>query len=323
LKPTTTKTQKLKQEKQEVKIHEDEDMDVASDLFDQLDLVDIDANDLLNPLLCAEYVKDIYGYLNELEERLQPADYFAIGSQTEINTKMRSILVDWLIQVQTRFNLLQETLYLTVHLIDRYLAVADIARSDLQLVGVTAMLLASKYEEMYAPEIGDFVYITDNAYTKAKIRAMEQKMLVALDFDLSNPLCLHFLRRCSKAGEVNAQTHTLAKYLMELSLVDYNLATTVPSKIAAASLCLSLKLTNAGAVWTPQLERYSGYTENQLAATLARLAHQVVRTEQKGCKYEAAKNKYAASKFMRISTLPELKGRFISQLAAKCTGATL
>ena len=75
-------------------------------------------------------------------------------------------------------------------------------RADLQLVGVTAMLLASKYEEMYAPEVADFVYITDNAYSKEKIKSMEQKMMKALKYDFSNPLCLQFLRRNSKAGEV-------------------------------------------------------------------------------------------------------------------------
>ena len=78
----------------------------------------------------------------------------------------------------------------------------DVNRSDLQLIGVTSMLIAAKYEEMYAPEIGDFVYITDNAYSKIKIRAMEQKILKACEFDFSNPLCLHFLRRNSKAGAV-------------------------------------------------------------------------------------------------------------------------
>jgi len=79
----------------------------------------------------------------------------------------------------------------------------DVNRSDLQLIGVTSMLIAAKYEEMYAPEIGDFVYITDNAYSKIKIRAMEQKILKACEFDFSNPLCLHFLRRNSKAGAVS------------------------------------------------------------------------------------------------------------------------
>ena len=76
------------------------------------------------------------------------------------------------------------------------------SRSKLQLVGVTAMLIASKYEEMYAPEIADFVYITDNAYTKADIRRMEVTILRQLNFQLGRPLPLHFLRRNSKAGEV-------------------------------------------------------------------------------------------------------------------------
>lgn len=82
----------------------------------------------------------------------------------------------------------------------------------MQLVGVTAMLLASKYEEMYAPEVADFVYITDNAYSKEKIKKMEQKMMRTLEFDFSNPLCLQFLRRNSKAGEVSkvpSQLHWL------------------------------------------------------------------------------------------------------------------
>lgn len=78
-----------------------------------------------------------------------------------------------------------------------------VEKTKLQLVGVTAMLIASKYEEMYAPEVRDFVYITDNAYTSAAIRSMEQKMLNDLDFSLGNPLCLHFLRRNSRAGDVS------------------------------------------------------------------------------------------------------------------------
>ena len=77
------------------------------------------------------------------------------------------------------------------------------SRSKLQLVGVTSMLIASKYEEMYAPEIADFVYITDNAYSKADIRRMECLILKTLNFNLGRPLPLHFLRRNSKAGEVS------------------------------------------------------------------------------------------------------------------------
>ena len=116
------------------------------------------------------------------------------------------------------------------------------SRNKLQLVGVTAMLIASKYEEMYAPEINDFVYITDNAYQKQDICSMERYILKTLDFNLGRPLPLHFLRRNSKAGEVDANKHTLAKYLMELTITDYDMVHIHPSEIAAASLCLSMKV---------------------------------------------------------------------------------
>jgi cyclin B len=89
--------------------------------------------------------------------------------QVDINEKMRAILVDWIIEVHLKFKLLPETLFLTISLIDRYLERVQIKRNNLQLVGVTAMLIASKYEEIYAPEVRDFVYITDNAYTKEEI----------------------------------------------------------------------------------------------------------------------------------------------------------
>ena len=89
-----------------------------------------------------------------------------MSNQEDINEKMRTVLVDWLIEVHLKFKLLPETLYLTVNLIDRYLALESVSRKRLQLVGVTAMLIASKYEEIYPPEIKDFVFVTDQAYNR-------------------------------------------------------------------------------------------------------------------------------------------------------------
>lgn len=275
-----------------------------------LGIEDIDENDLENPTLCAEYVKDIYRHMRKAERRLQTGDY--MSKQSEINVKMRSILIDWLIQVQSRFNLLQETLYLTVYIIDRFLDKHDVIRSELQLVGVTAMLLASKYEEMFAPEIGDFVYITDNAYSKIKIRSMEQKILRAIEYDFSNPVCLNFLRRNSKAGAVDAQKHTLAKYLMELTLIDYNLARKLPSEIAAAALYLSISLIDESE-WTPTLQHYSGYLEEQILPTVSEMAALVLTVDTS--RYQAVKTKYSATKFLKISRLPELKGPLIKHYA--------
>merc|ERR1712142_1060567 len=145
---------------------------------------DIDVDDSPNPQLCSEYAKETFVYLQQLELRGAVKPDFLIGCPT--SDKMRAVLVDWLVEVQIQFKLVQETLFLTVDTIDRYLNIKgkNVHRSKLQLVGVAAMFLVPKIEEVYAPAISDFVYITDNAYTEAEIRQMELKIIRALDFDL-------------------------------------------------------------------------------------------------------------------------------------------
>jgi hypothetical protein len=118
---------------------------------------------------------------------------------------MRAILIDWLIQVHGKFKLLPETLFITVNLIDRYLEKVIIQRNQLQLVGVTSMLIASKYEEIYAPEVKDFVYITDRAYTREDILDMEQQMLYALEFNIGISSTYRFLERYSKIGRAQSK----------------------------------------------------------------------------------------------------------------------
>ena len=102
--------------------------------------------------------------------------------------------------------------------------------------------MASKVEEVYAPACSDFVYITDHAYTEDAIKQMEMKILQTLKFNLFEPLSLHFLRRYSKAGDVDVLQHSLAKFAIELALVEYELVPVPGSKLAASALCLSLLL---------------------------------------------------------------------------------
>lgn len=156
---------------------------------------DVDADDGGDPNLCSEYVKDIYAYLRQLEEEQSVRPKYLLGR--EVTGNMRAILIDWLIQVQMKFRLLQETMYMTVSIIDRFMQDSCVPKKMLQLVGVTAMFIASKYEEMYPPEIGDFAFVTNNTYTKHQIRQMEMKILRVLNFSLGRPLPLHFLRRAS------------------------------------------------------------------------------------------------------------------------------
>ncbi|KAK5915783.1 hypothetical protein CesoFtcFv8_001345 [Champsocephalus esox] len=174
----------------------------------------------------------------KVEQAVRP-DYM---QHYEITECMRALLLDWLVQVHSRFQLPQETLYLTVAVMDRFLQVQPVSRRKLQLVGVMA----------------DFAYITDNAFTKAQILVMEQLILRALNFELGHPFPLHFLRQASKVSNSDVERHTLAKYLMELTLLDYNMVHYRPSEIAAAALALS-QLLLVALPWSPQQQHYSTY----------------------------------------------------------------
>jgi cyclin B len=99
-----------------------------------------------------------------------PLDYMA--QQFDISDKMRAILIDWLIEVHDKFELMNETLFLTVNLIDRFLSKQAVARKKLQLVGLVALLLACKYEEVSVPIVEDLVVISDKAYTRTDVLEM-------------------------------------------------------------------------------------------------------------------------------------------------------
>merc|ERR1712215_89129 len=280
---------------------------------------DIDEDDASNPQLCSEYAKETFVYLKQLELRGAIKPDFLAGCPT--SDKMRAVLVDWLVEVQIQFKLLQETLFLTVDTIDRFLALEGktLHRSKLQLVGVAAMFLVSKIEEVYAPAISDFVYITDNAYSGAEIRQMELQIIRALNFNMFQPISLHFLRRFSKAGDVDVLQHSLAKYTLEVCLLDYNLVSTPGSLLAAASLCLSLLLLvpsqSLETVWNQTLSFYSGYTPEQDLEVVPKLATNMSKMHR-STKLQAVRNKYKSGKFMKVADLGGLKSERLSELAS-------
>merc|ERR1711973_383439 len=220
-----------------------------------------------------------------------------------------------------QFKLLQETLFSTISIVDRFLAIEGltITRSRLQLVGVAAMFLASKVEEVYAPACSDFVYITDNAYTEDAIKQMEIKILQTLKFNLFEPLSLHFLRRFSKAGDVDVLQHSLAKFAIELALVEYDLVPVPGSRLAASALCLSLILLEPkqSSIWGETLVFYSGFQKEELMPIVSRLAQSIASSSLKGSKMEAIRNKYRGVKFMKVADLPELKGEALSRVASR------
>jgi G2/mitotic-specific cyclin 1/2 len=206
---------------------------------------DLDAEDIDDPLMVAEYANDIFEYLRSLEDASLPnPDY--MNHQDDIEWKTRGILVDWLIEVHTRFHLLPETLFLAVNIIDRFLSAKVVQLDRLQLVGITAMFIAAKYEEVLSPHIENFKRIADNGFSEAEILSAERTVLGCLNYDLSYPNPMNFLRRVSKADNYEIQTRTIGKYLMEISLLDHRFMEFPPSKVAAAAMYLSRLMFDRG-----------------------------------------------------------------------------
>lgn len=303
-------------DKMDVSAVEDEEME--AEVMELAVVENIDAEDVNNPQLVTDYVNEIYNYLRSVES-IQSVKVDYLVGQTEILPKMRAVLIDWLVGVHLQFHLLQETLYITVAILDRYLQadLSSITRKKLQLVGVTAMLIAAKYEEIYAPEVKDFVYITDRAYTEKEILKMEMRILTVLNFDLGRPLPLHFLRRASKAGGVDAATHTLAKYIVELSLGVYSLCSVAPSKLAAASLALAIRLLEPGTsletVWSNNLVHYTKYEMDTLFPVVASLAEALFLAPSS--KLSTVYTKFTNKKFMKISRIPVLEDPILKKMA--------
>ncbi|KAK0719830.1 cyclin-like protein [Lasiosphaeris hirsuta] len=250
--------------------------------------------------MVAEYGEEIFEYMRTLEGNMLPNPHY-MDIQTEIQWSMRSVLMDWLVQVHHRFSLLPETLFLTVNYIDRFLSVKIVSLGKLQLVGATAIFLAAKYEEINCPSVGEIVYMVDSGYTTEEILKAERFMLSMLQFELGWPGPMSFLRRISKADDYDLETRTLAKYFLEVTIMDERFVGSPPSFLAAGAHCLSRFMLKKGD-WTPAHVHYSGYTISQLKP-LIMMIHECCLDARKH--HGAVFDKYSSPKYKRASTYVE------------------
>eukprot|EP00479_Gromia_sphaerica_P012948 TRINITY_DN701_c0_g2_i1.p1 TRINITY_DN701_c0_g2~~TRINITY_DN701_c0_g2_i1.p1 ORF type:complete len:295 (-),score=64.53 TRINITY_DN701_c0_g2_i1:151-1035(-) len=221
-----------------------------------------DIKDGPNPRWVTEYVTDVFFNMQKQEKlRMIPPNY--MSQQKDINEKMRVILIDWLVEVHEKFNLMNETLFLTVNIIDRFPTKENVVRKKLQLVGCTAMLIASKYEEIYAPEVRDFVYISDKACRKEDILDMEGVILQTLDFQITTPSSRLFAERYFHVSGCSQAVWYLCQCILELAMMDLTTLSTPPSLLAASSLYIAMRFVS-GTDWTSDLVAQTGYKEEQL-----------------------------------------------------------
>ncbi|XP_074531012.1 cyclin-A2 [Halichoeres trimaculatus] len=247
-----------------------------------------------------EYAAEIYTYLREMEVKTRPKAGY-MKKQPDITNSMRAILVDWLVEVGEEYKLQNETLYLAVNYIDRFLSSMSVLRGKLQLVGTAAMLLASKFEEIYPPEVAEFVYITDDTYTKKQVLRMEHLVLKVLSFDLAAPTINQFLTHYFLHHSVSKQVESLAMYLSELSLVDSDpFLKYLPSHTAAAAYILA-NHTVTGGSWPKSLTEMSGYSLEDLMPCVEDLHRLYLSAAQHA--QQSVREKYKTAKYSEVSLI--------------------
>uniref|UniRef100_A0A2P2I6B5 G2/mitotic-specific cyclin-B3-like n=2 Tax=Hirondellea gigas TaxID=1518452 RepID=A0A2P2I6B5_9CRUS len=265
-------------------------------------VVDYDKECEMDPFAVALYATDIFNYYKQRESKFTIEKY--IHKQPEMTESMRSILVDWMVEVQESFELNHETLYLAVKLVDLFLSKQVICRDQLQLVGSTALFIACKFDERVPPYVDDFLYICDDAYKRKEIIAYEIKMLKAVGFDLGIPLSYRYLRRYARCAKVSMEELTLSRYILEMSLMEYELLDASDSAVAAAALLLARCMHNASnsQPWTPTLQHYSGFAVEDLYH-LVHVLHAMLAHGPRD-HLKTVRNKYSHEVFYEVAKIP-------------------
>jgi cyclin B len=224
-----------------------------------------------------------------------------MDSQPEVNSKMRAILVDWLVEIHLKYRMKRETLFLAVNIVDRYLGLAVVTRSKLQLIGVGGMKIAAKFEETHPPDTKDFVYMTDGAYSKEDVLETEVAMLIAIRFDLCIPTASHYLDRYQQATKYCEAHVFLLQYLVELALLDYRMLRYPPSYQVAAATFVSNMLLKINPSWPSMLVRHSAVAEEAIQDCASRLYNRFETAAESSV--QAVRWKYSQPKFGAVATV--------------------
>lgn len=235
------------------------------------------------------------------EKKHRPSPLAIEQHQNEVNPQMRAILVDWLNEVAEEFGLKATTLFLAVNYMDRYLGCVCVSKRKLQLLGITCLLIAAKYEETIPPGLEDYVYITDNTYNKEEVRRMEVNVLNVLGFTLTAVTVPDFLGIYKHVAQAEHKVAFLAEYFCELTLQDYNFLQFSPSMIACSSLVLAL-FTFGLLTWSSVMEYYTDYKASDLNNCLREIhrIHSVASTSP----LQAVREKYSKDCYYGVSALP-------------------
>ncbi|SPO37552.1 related to b-type cyclin 2 [Pseudozyma flocculosa] len=290
---------------------------------DELAVMGLEPDEVRDTTMVAEYAPEIFAYMSRCEKQTMANPNY-MEFQNEIQWHMRATLVDWLLQVHMRYHMLPETLWIAINIVDRFLSVRVVSLAKLQLVGVSAMFIAAKYEEILAPGVDEFVFMTENGYSREEILKGERIILATLDFNVSSYCSPYsWVRRISKADDYDIQTRTLSKFLMELTLLDHRFLRARPSLIAAIGMFLAKKM--LAGEWDDAFVYHSNFTEEQLVPganlLLERLLDPSIEEQFVYRKYANKKKFLRASVYARKWAIRNHNALMAAAAAASSTSA--
>ncbi|EDV53784.1 G2/mitotic-specific cyclin-B3 [Drosophila erecta] len=278
------------------------------------DVEDFDRKNWDDPFQVSHYAMDIFNYLKVREPEFPISDY--MPRQIHLTPWMRTLLVDWMVELQETFELNHETLYLAVKIVDLYLCREVINKEKLQLLGAAAFFIACKYDERQPPLIEDFLYICDGAYNHDELVQMERETLRVIKYDLGIPLSYRFLRRYARCAKVPMPTLTLARYILELSLMDYATISFSDSQMASAALFMALRMHGGPGqldkqTWGSTLTYYTGYQLADFCDIVPVLNAGLHRKPRATIK--TIRNKYSHKIFHEVAKVPLLTNQELFQ----------
>ena len=238
-----------------------------------------------------EYFKETWKNLLLGEKKFYPkinCNY--MSSQNDINQTMRAILIDWIIEVHSKYCLKEKTLFHSIFIIDTYLSQNTIDRHHLQLLGLAALLIACKQSEIYFPNLQDFSDLSDHAYTKKEINEMEIKVMQDFNFDILSPTAEEFYELIAESSKFTKKQRNFGEYFLVASLSDYSLLKYRPSIIAVSCYYIVNKFFDLNEVNSLLNQPFLGANPEEVKVCVSDLCNCVKNLSNSNL--EATKKKY-------------------------------
>lgn len=269
-------------------------------------IIDHDATVLDNVFCEPHYAWDSFLYDREREVKFKTKKYLDDHELNhQITPRIRARLIDWLVDIQNDFRLDHEPLYMAVKLVDQYLMRKPVMKQNLELLYMTSIFISVKFD--YRPNfvtISELVQEFGGKYNRKQVINFEIDILSTLNFDIRFPLSYGFLRRFARCTNSNLQTLTLARYILESSLLEYEMIDRLESEIAAASLLLANRMLFIEISWSEAAEFYTGYKEKELNSLVMKLNDLISKPIDR--RISAIRKKYSNEVFMSVANIAPL-----------------